>query len=524
MFEVSTLKKTRLLSLLATAFRKITFVVMAVIALGIISPAMADESTESTDSSPSANGSNLWDTLRYSFKLEEQYKRPEVQNQFNWLVNHKSYLNQLGEHSQPYLYYILQETKKRGMPGEIALLPMIESTYNPFAYSTSGAAGLWQFTKGTGNNFGLKQNWWFDSRRDIYKSTNAALDYLCYLHRFFNGNWILAIAAYHSGEGTVQRAVQYNGHHQRSTNFWSLNLPEDTHSYVPKLLALAKLIQSQNKASAKLPYISNTPYFTRINVGTQIDLTNAAHLAGISYPEFLKLNPGNNRWATSPSGPHMIVLPLDKVDVFVHNLKKIPQKQRSNLLAKHAVHFDTDLEAVPETATIDKIVSDEVSSQPATLKKPIVYASPIPQKSATPAKPAPAQVVSSSTTASPNVPANHASMHKVLHVVQKGDSFWHLTHQYHVTESDIRSWNNMSAKAFLQQGAKLTLWTANNMQWKNNRSNNSTTNIIHYKIRSGDSLTGIARKYKVPVKKIMTWNTKLEAKRLIPGKEIVIYL
>lgn len=475
MFEVSKLKNTAL-SFLKTAF----FSLVAVISLGVLSHTAKAENYNNS----------LWDNLRYSFKLEDEYQRPEVQDQVNWLMNHKSYLGQLGKHSQPYLYYILQEVKKRNMPGEIALLPMIESTYNPFAYSHSGAAGLWQFTSGTGKGFGLKQNWWFDGRRDIYNSTDAALNYLSYLHRFFNGNWMLAIAAYHSGEGTVQHAMK-----SRNTgNFWALNLPQDTHSYVPKLLALAKFIQTQSHASTKLPYISNTPYFTKVNVGTQIDLTNAAHLAGLSYPEFLKLNPGNNRWATSPTGPHTIVLPLNKVDIFVHNVNKIPEQKRSALLAKHAVQFDTDLKILPEPEKIS-----------------------IPEEQAF-AKPKPVY-------ASAKVSSGNAKTHKVLHITQKGDTFWHLAQKYHVSEHDIRAWNNFSANAYIQPGQKLTIWTPNNLTWATSGHSQSIKDkMIYHTIRLGDSLSAIAHKYNVSVQKLLSWNTKLQPTRLIPGKHVLIYV
>lgn len=482
------LRGSRLRNTAFSFFKAIVF--SLIVLLGNFSTAFADES-------------NLWDTLRYSFKLEDEYQRPEVKAQFNWLMSHKNYLSLLGQHSQPYLYYILKEVRRRNMPGEIALLPMIESTYNPFAYSNTGAAGLWQFTSGTGTNFGLKQNWWFDGRRDIYNSTNAALNYLTYLHHFFNGNWMLAIAAYHSGEGTVQRAVNHKG----SSNFWSLNLPDDTHSYVPKLLALAKLIQTRNPVSSRLPYISNTPYFTKIDVGTQIDLTNAAHLAGLSYPEFLKLNPGNNRWTTSPKGPHTIVLPLNKVNVFVHNLEKIPESERQSLLAKHAVQFDTDLEAIPDSKE-EEIENAEIEQK---IEK-------IPEKENISAPP-----VQKVAYASPIISHQPTSLHKVLHVVQKGESFSSLTQKYHVNADQIRNWNHLSAQEPLKLGEKLTVWTTNNVNWSKASSPTKNT-IVYYTIRVGDSLARIAQKYHVSLQKLMFWNTKLEPNKLIPGKQLVIYL
>lgn len=504
MFEVLSLKNTAL-----SFFKVVILTTITIITLGFLSPVFAEEQQNDDDYK-----GNLWDTLRFSFQLEDQYKRPEVQTQVNWLMNHKSYLNQLSEHSEPYLYYILQEIQKRHMPGELALLPMIESTYNPFAYSSSGAAGLWQFTSRTGSGRGLTQNWWFDGRRDIYKSTNAALNYLEYLHHFFKGNWMLAIAAYHSGEGTVQRAVKYNGNHKESTNFWALHLPGDNRSYVPKLLALARLIQSEKAVSSKLPYISNTPYFTKVDVGTQIDLSNAAHLAGISYPEFLKLNPGNNRWTTAPKGPHTIVLPLDKVDLFVSNLNKIPVKQRSNLLVKHNVNFDfdPDLELIPEPVDLSSIKELKPVKTPVRKTPPATTA----KKTSATTKTT-TQTVSKTT----KIPAN---WHKVLHVVQKNDSFNRLTQKYQVTEADIRKWNHLTSKDHLAPGQKLTIWSSNNLHWANqSHLSESKGSLEYYKIRSGDTLFSIGRKYHVSVDKILRWNPKLKAGYLVPGKQVAIY-
>jgi len=471
LFKVSKLKNT------ALSFLKAVMIALMIAAVTLSSAAKSASSLDNAGYS----GSNLWDNLRYSFRLKDEYNRPEVQTQIKWLEKHHAYLKQLGKQSQPYLYYILQEVKKRNMPGEIALLPMIESAYNPFAYSHSGAAGLWQFTAGTGTNFGLKRNWWFDGRRDIYNSTNAALNYLSYLHRFFNGNWMLALAAYHSGEGTVKNAVQYNSSHRRSTNFWSLNLPQDTHSYVPKLLALARIIESRQPSVKQLPYIPNTPYFTKVNVGTQIDLTNAAKLAGMSYPELIKLNPGNNHWTTAPQGPHTIVLPLNKVNQFVTNLEKIPENQRPKL-ANHSAKIVTNT-----TIQRDQLIR------------------PTPQGSAPASRPA-------------LIPAAHANTpHKILHVVQKGDSLWRLSQKYKVKENAIRTWNHLSKSSMIKPGQKLTVWTKG-IDWQ------KKNNIVRYKIKSGDSLSSIAHRYNVSVKKLMSWNTHLQPTRLRPGKEVVIYL
>ena len=154
---------------------------------------------------------NVWDVLRQQFSLNHEVTQPEVQNQIRWLVAHPSYIQKLARQSEPYIYHIVTEIKKRKLPGELALIPMIESSYDPFAYSGAGAAGLWQLMPGTGTDLGLKQDWWYDGRRSIGPSTNAALTYLAYLHNFFNGDWVLAFAAYDSGEGTMARIIKNSG-------------------------------------------------------------------------------------------------------------------------------------------------------------------------------------------------------------------------------------------------------------------------------------------------------------------------
>lgn len=187
------------------------------------------------------HNSDLWSVLQHQFTLNHYENNPAVKAQIEWFLKRKKYIYKLAENAQPYLYYILTQVDKRKLPAEMVLLPMIESAYDPFAFSSAGASGLWQMMPGTASGFGLKQNWWYDGRRDIVASTNAALDYLSYLQSFFNGNWLLAIAAYDSGEGTVLSATRKNIAKGEPTDFWSLNLPRETQAYIPKLLALAEI-------------------------------------------------------------------------------------------------------------------------------------------------------------------------------------------------------------------------------------------------------------------------------------------
>lgn len=270
---------------------------------------------------------DIWDVVRSEFTLNHEVDRPEVQKQIYWLTHHPGYLQTVCQQSEPYIYHILAEISKRGLPGELALLPIIESAYNPFAYSGAGAAGLWQIMPKTGSNLGLKQDWWYDGRRSIKPSTEAALDYLTRLNKLFNGNWPLAIAAYDAGEGTIARSIKAS-HKGRLSNFWNLSVPRETKVYVPRFLALAEIISNPQRYGVDLPYIPYRPYFKEVNVGSQIDLNHAANLADMSYKELIKLNPGFNRWTTAPNKPFKLLIPIEKVQRFYQNLANFPMHKR----------------------------------------------------------------------------------------------------------------------------------------------------------------------------------------------------
>lgn len=271
-----------------------------------------------------------WDALREEFKLPEYTDLPRVRKQVHWYMQHPQYFNRICKRAAPYMYYIREELKKRNMPGELALLPIIESAYDPFVYSNKGAAGLWQIMPATGTNFGLKQNWWYDGRRDVYASTQAALNYLDYLHKFFQGDWLLAIAAYDTGEGNVLSSMKRNARNDENTDFWSLHLSRETNTYVPRLLAVANIIKNYENYNFDLPAMANHPYFKKVNIDSQISLTQAAKLADMTLGDFFILNPGFNRWATAPNGPHRLLLPIDKAQAFKQRLARLPQKKRVN--------------------------------------------------------------------------------------------------------------------------------------------------------------------------------------------------
>ncbi|HEX2548340.1 MAG TPA: transglycosylase SLT domain-containing protein, partial [Gammaproteobacteria bacterium] len=274
------------------------------------------------------NADNMWDVLRAEFTLPHYEDNPLVQEQINWFLNNQEFLQRAASRAAPYLYYISQQVRKRHLPAEVVLLPMIESAYNPFVYSSAGAGGIWQMMPDTATGYGVKQNWWYDGRRDIVASTKAALDYLVYLGGFFDGNWLLAIAAYNTGEGNVLAAIRRNVRDNRNTDFWSLPVHQQTREYVPRLLALASIIAHSDKYSLTFPGVNNAPYLAQIDMGGQIDLSYAAKLAGLSLRDLKQLNPGYNRATTDPSGPFKIVLPIENVAQFSENLLRTPSDER----------------------------------------------------------------------------------------------------------------------------------------------------------------------------------------------------
>ena len=231
------------------------------------------------------NADNLWDVLRDEFALPHYEKNYAVQAKIEWFMNNQDYLLRSASRAAPYLYYISQQVRKRHLPAELVLLPIIESGYNPFSVSNMGASGIWQLMPDTASGYGVKRDWWYDGRRDVIASTRAALNYLSYLQSFFEGNWLLAIAAYNTGEGNVLAAIKRNIRDGRDTDFWSLPVAQQTRDYVPSLLALAVIISHPEKYPVYFPPIQSAPYLAQVEVGTQINLKHAATLAGTQQPK-----------------------------------------------------------------------------------------------------------------------------------------------------------------------------------------------------------------------------------------------
>lgn len=268
---------------------------------------------------------DIWQRIKDGFQMDD-FKSDLTNKHENWYASRPDYMRRMVERSGRYLHYIVEEVERREMPSEIALLPMIESAFNPQALSRSSAAGIWQFMPATGRNFGLDQNWWVDHRKNVTAATHAALDYLQKLHMMF-GTWDLALAAYNAGEGTVQRAIEKNLTNGLPTHYAALQLPEETRNYVPKLQAIKNLIQMPEKYGLNIESIPDEPYFTKVAVSEKIDAKLAAHLADIPYEEFTALNPQYNRpiIAADNKGGQEILLPVKSADTFLSNLSNYQQ-------------------------------------------------------------------------------------------------------------------------------------------------------------------------------------------------------
>ena len=291
---------------------------------------------------------DFWGRLRAGFNFPQQ-ATPSVQAHIDTFHNHPRHIEQILQRGEPYLFYILSRVEERGMPAELALLPVIESAFDPFASSPAGAAGIWQFMPATAKYVGLRQDWWVDDRRDIVAATDAALDYLSKLQQRFDGDWLLALAAYNAGSARVNKAIRLNRSQGKPVDFWHLPLPEETRGYVPKLIALRAIISNPEAHNITLPTLPNTPYFTAVDTGGQLDLQVAAQLTGTSMDELQRLNPGLTRSITPPASPHTLLIPRASELRFREQLAWLPANQRVQSV-KYRVRQGDTLSAIAQNS------------------------------------------------------------------------------------------------------------------------------------------------------------------------------
>ena len=411
-----------------------------------------------------ASYTNLWDRVRAGFTMPAM-DGPLVQRQEQWFADNPEYMENMLNRAHYYLYYIVQEVQKRNMPMEIALLPAIESAYQPHAYSRARAVGLWQFIASTGRLYGLKDNWWYDGRRDIMASTDAALDYLEKLKNDFNGNWQLALAAYNCGEGKVQYEINYNQRHGLPTDYADLKLPRETENYVPKLMAMVHIVSDPSKFGLKFPSIPNSPYFARVNTGTQVDLGVVAKLTDMPVSDLYQINPAYRHWITEPNGPHELLVPADKKEAVLEGLSNLPPSERVQW-SHHEVRRGDTLSQIARRyrVPISAIrMSNHLRGNLLRVGQNLL----IPESSSRVADIMPPRPLVAYHHVYHRYHPYHHYYHggrvvRVVHRVRPGDTLWSIARRYNVYVHQLRRWNLMDANDVLHLGQRLRIWVRSN--------------------------------------------------------------
>jgi membrane-bound lytic murein transglycosylase D len=453
---------------------------------------------------------DVWDRVRYQLSFEVPQNRQVVQER-NWYTKHPHYFKRVGKRAQPFLHFIVEEIEKREMPIEIALLPIVESAFDPFAYSHGRASGLWQFVPGTGNRFKLKQTWWYDGRRDVVAATRAALDYLSFLHKTLDGDWLNAIAAYNSGEGRVLRAIKRNRKRHLPTDFWSLDLPKETTAYVPKLLALADLLKRSEEFKIAWYPIANEPAITVVDAHQQIDLAKAAELANMKLNELHRLNPAYNQWATDPNGPHKFVVPIAKAKDFKAEIARLDDSDRMSF-NRYVVKSGDTLGGIAQKHNVSVKILRDLNKLKGNIIR-VNQALLVPTSS---------KAIKNYELTADNRLAKKQSKKrgksKLEYTVKSGDTLWDIGMEHDVNVRKLASWNGMAPTDPLRPGKKLVIWTE--PEEVVNSAPSGVVRTVTYKVKNGDSLARIANRFNVTVSDIAKWNRLDLKKYLQPGQAL----
>jgi len=466
---------------------------------------------------------DLWQRARARFELDIE-DRPRLRREIDWFSRNQEYMDRVSERARLYLHHIIVEVERRDLPGELAMLPVVESAYQPFAYSPARASGIWQFIPSTGRLYGLRYSWWYDGRRDVVESTRAALDYLQKLHAEFSGDWLLALAAYNSGEGNVRKAIRRNRRAGKPIDFWSLKLPRETRSYVPRLLAVSAIVADPEHHGLALKHIPDEPYFAATRLDGQIDLALAAEMAEVSLEELYLLNPGFSRWATDPDGPHRLLLPVDTVTEFEQRLSQLPADQRIRW-HRHLIRSGDTL------GTIAHKYRTSVSAlkQANNLRGTIIRAG---KSLIVP--------VSSRSLSEYRLSADMrramrrrlpGSGNKIIYRVRRGDSLWLISRRYGVSVNKLAGWNGLSKRSVLRPGKRLVIYRGSAPSAS---SKPAVTRVaaaepsaldasasVHV-VRRGDNLWTIARRYRISARSLAEWNRIAWDALLQPGQTLVL--
>jgi membrane-bound lytic murein transglycosylase D len=462
---------------------------------------------------------DLWEMIVGGYGIPD-LEGPLVEKWEQWYTSRPDYVARIIDRSRLYLYHIVHEIRARNMPMEIALLPMIESAYNPNALSTSRASGIWQFIPSTGKNYGLKQNWWVDERRDVLSATDSALDYLQKLYGDFN-DWQLALAAYNCGEGNVARARAKNRVQSLPETYEALKLPKETANYVPKLQAIKNIIRDPEKYNLELADMPDAPYFTVVKTTKRMDVGMAASLAKMSKEEFLALNPQHNRPVIAGADEFTLLLPIDKAELFASKLELADQPlvtwqahrmQKGETFAQAANKFGMSLEAL---RAVNGLGSRAQAREGVTLLVPA-------QQSSWTAE------ASLDKAVFTMVPSGRMSYYKI----KRGDTLAQIARRHGTTAEELMRLNGLKSAKNLRVGKRIRIYDEGaaramalspmRVTDKANTTTTATAQATSYKVQKGDTLGQIASRYRVSVEDLMRWNGLTSAKALRAGQNLQV--
>ena len=388
---------------------------------------------------------SVWFRVSEGLEFYHLYFNDEIAEELDWFKANPEFMRHVSERAAPFIYEIVMEIERRKLPMELALLPVIESAYMPAARSGVDAAGLWQFMAPTASSLGLDRNWWYDGRHDPIASTHAALDYLERLYAQFYQDWLMALAAYNAGQGTVSRAIRRNQSRDIRTDFWSLPLPRETLRHVPRLLGLAYAMADPLGNGLTLNMTPHSPWLAQVAAGSQIDLTLAAQLAGLEPETIFELNPGYLQWATHPNGPHLINLPIAAAAKFETELADLGNARITwdryvikpgDTLGGIAKTHQTQVSVLQQTNNIrgSRIIAGE------SLLIPRAYQA---------GDPLPNGLAMAAGEPTPDTVG--------VYTVRRGDNLWRIANRYQLTVAELQQWNNLTPDALLMPGQQLVL-------------------------------------------------------------------
>ncbi|GAB3374622.1 lytic transglycosylase domain-containing protein [Azotobacter armeniacus] len=388
--------------------------------------------TQWLDQAVTPQPADIWTRMREGFALQSEIGvNPRIERQRLWFVSNPAHIDKVSERGALYIHYIVERLEERGMPLELALLPVIESAYNPLAYSRAHAVGLWQFIPSTGRDYNLHQTHWYDGRRDITASTEAAIEYLSRLHKMFDGDWLLALASYNAGEGTVSRAMARNRRLGLPTDYWNLRLPRETQDYVPRLLALSQVIGTPEAYSITLSPIANEPYFERVEISRSMKLSRLAEMAGIDKGELIQLNPAYKRGITL-DGPQYLLVPTENAERLQLNLGRTPEQLAEWRKQRLTASLGT---ARPRRPELHRTFTLQQATTPPSARMLALEEEP----RRTPAK-------------------KRKSV--TYYKVRKGDSLHRIAQRFQIDAKTLQRWNALNSRT-IRPGQTLTLFLAN---------------------------------------------------------------